>query len=143
MKITTKLTTLALLFTLPLAITSCGDSDKKASTEIKIPSDAKGVLEASIVHMEKLTDRLASVTDAESAKAAIPDLEKITANIVKLTEKAKSLGLSEKEDKILNENPKLNEKYEISSKKMMGFMMSSKPEVAEILKKTLDPIFSK
>ncbi|MFT6793585.1 MAG: hypothetical protein ACJAR1_001581 [Rubritalea sp.] len=154
MKITTKLTTLSLGLALPFCIVSCKDAEKKVadvadaaaenvSSVTELPTDAKGIATAVITQMDEIADCLAKVTDLESAKAAIPDLEKIGAVMSKLREKGDALGGDKIMDEVIEQNPEIKAKFGGFEKKMMGTITKLKttsPEAAEFLLEKLATI---
>ena len=148
MKITTKLTTLSLGLALPFCIVSCKDAEKKVTdaaaenlkAAVDLPTDAKGIASAAITQMDKIADRLAKVTDLESAKAAIPDLEKIGAVMSKLKEKGEALGGDKIMEEAIEKNPEIKAKFDGFQKKMMATMtklMTTSPEAAKLISEKL------
>lgn len=157
MKITTKLTALSLGLALPFCIVSCKDAEKKvtdaadsaaeAVTAVtELPTDAKGIATAAMTQMDKIADCLGKVTDLESAKAAMPDLEKIGAVMSKLKEKSEALGGDKVMEAFIENDPEMKAKADDFQKKMMGTMtkiMTTSPEAAKFIAEKLATVMDK
>ncbi len=100
--------TLGLAVAMTLGLSGCGGS-----------GGAEGVMKDMLANMNEMTATLESIKDDASADAAIPKLEKQSARMKELTDKAKAMKLSPEEDK------KLQEKYKSQTDEAVKKMIAA------------------
>jgi phage terminase large subunit-like protein len=105
-----------------LSMTGCGGQSHEAITDSMMTS------------MDKFADILASVKDEASAKAAVSQLDNLTASVKELAEKAKALGDPPKEIQTKIEE-KMKAKQSELQQKMNASMMNlmSNPALMQII----------
>ena len=140
------------LAVLPLAISSCkkaqeateGAADSaKAAVADAFPTDAKGLAGLAATQMEGIATQLEGITDVESAKNALPGLEKIGGVMNKIKKSSESLGGDDAMQKLLESNPDIKSKFTAASQKIMAKMMDlgkNHPEAAKIVNEKMQAI---